>query len=287
MALGTDVHARKGIGAAILVAGAVALSGAACGGAVRASLVADRSVVTAGETFTVGVVFEIDDGWHTYWRNPGDSGAPPRFTLTLPEGWEWDGMGSVEWPCPERHELPGAIVDYVYHGRVALLARVRVSESARVGMAGEIRAEVEWLECDADRCVPGDAAPALRVMVGETSEEGEGSGFLEAQRLKTARAWEHGEVRAEWEGETLTLRVGESGGGVERMEFFPYVEGETGLMPADDGKREWVSKGGVVRVGFDRDDVRNGGEVRGNLVVERASGEREVWEVRARAGGSN
>ena len=271
----------------IAAAGVMALGGAATGGAVRASLVSDRAVVTAGETFTLGVVFEMDEGWHTYWRNPGDSGAPPRVSLTLPEGWEWGGMGSVEWPVPQRHELPGRIVDYVYEGRVALLMPVRVGDGAKGGEVGEIRAEVEWLECDADRCVPGSARPVLRVEVGETSREGDGAGLIGAQRLKTPRAWESGEVVAAWDGATLALRVDESAGKAARVEFFPYSAGDGSLMPTDDGERDWRGEGGEIRVGFDRGEVENGGFVLGNLLVERASGEREVWEVRVRAGGAD
>lgn len=261
------------------------LGGSALGGAVRASLVADRAAVVPGEVFTVAVVLEIEPGWHTYWRNPGDSGAAPQISLTLPDGWEWWGMSSVEWPHPKRYESPGNIVDYVYEGRVALMAPVRVGERAAPGVAGEISAEVEWLECDADKCVPGSASLRLMVEVGSEGREGDGAGIIEAQRLKTPRTLESGEFTAGWEEEWLVLRV--AGAEVREIRYFPYSEGGEGfLMPMEEGERDWRAKGGEIRVRYEPGEVRVGGKALGNLVVDRASGEREVWEVRARTGGT-
>lgn len=266
-----------------LAAGALLLCGeAAWGGAVRASLVSDRAVVTAGEVFTLAVVFEIEPGWNTYWRNPGDSGAPPRIELTLPAGWEWGGMGAVEWPHPKRKVLPGGIVDYVYEGRVALMAPVLVGDGESGEASREIVAAVEWLECDDDRCVPGSAELRLEMRTGGESVVGEGAGLIGAQRLKTARAWGSGEVSASWEGEWLVIRVG--GSEVREMRYFPYSEGDGSLMPSEEGERDWRSAGNSLRVRFEGAGIAAGGEALGNLVVDRASGEREVWEVRARAG---
>ncbi len=267
------------------VAGAIVWSGGvAHAGAVRASVVADRAAVAPGEVFTVAVVLEMDEGWHTYWRNPGDSGAPPRIVLTLPEGWEWGGMESVEYPHPVRHAMAGNIVDYIYEGHVALMAPVRVGEGETIGESREIGVAVEWLECDADRCVPGSATLRLGVETASESREGDGSAMIASQRLKAPREWGSGDVRTAWDGEWLVIRVGSDGGEVRSAVFFPYSAGEGSLAPADDGVRDWRARAGEVRVRYEAAEVAGGGEVHGNLVVDRASGEREVWEVRARGG---
>lgn len=191
----------------------------------------------------------------------------------------------MEWPHPKRHALPGNIVDYVYEGRVALLAPVRVGEGENIGEWREIEARVEWLECDADRCVPGSATLRVRVETADVSKDGEGKGLIESQRLKMPRTGASDEVSTSWDGTALVIRAGGRGGAARRVEFFPYGGGSGALLPADDGVRDWSADGGEVRVVFDRDDVAHGGEAWGNLVVERASREREVWEVRARLGG--
>ena len=44
---------------------------------VRASLVSEQRSIEAGQAFLVALHFDIIDGWHTYWKNPGDSGSSP------------------------------------------------------------------------------------------------------------------------------------------------------------------------------------------------------------------
>ncbi|MCB1832032.1 MAG: hypothetical protein KDH19_01080, partial [Geminicoccaceae bacterium] len=55
---------------------------------VSAVLSADLGAAVPGEGFRLGLAQTIDEGWHTYWRNPGDSGAATQLTWTLPEGVE-------------------------------------------------------------------------------------------------------------------------------------------------------------------------------------------------------
>ena len=43
---------------------------------VRAELLADVSAVKPGEPFWVGLRQTIRPKWHTYWKNPGESGLP-------------------------------------------------------------------------------------------------------------------------------------------------------------------------------------------------------------------
>ena len=54
---------------------------------VHARLVAEDASVPPGGTITVALEENIRDGWHTYWVNPGDAGAPTEIKWTLPQGW--------------------------------------------------------------------------------------------------------------------------------------------------------------------------------------------------------
>ena len=65
---------------------------------VRAELVAHAPEgVTPGKPLWLGLKIEHQRDWHTYWKNPGDSGLPTKLNFTLP-----DGMlaGPVQWPTP-------------------------------------------------------------------------------------------------------------------------------------------------------------------------------------------
>ena len=53
---------------------------------VRAELVADVATVKAGEPFWIGLRQTIRPKWHTYWKNPGESGLPTEIAWTLPAG---------------------------------------------------------------------------------------------------------------------------------------------------------------------------------------------------------
>src|ERR1035441_9575897 len=62
-------------------------------------LIADQNVVRPGRPFWVGLHFQMEEGWHIYWTNPGDSGEPPRVKWSLPSGFQ---AGPLEWPVPHR-----------------------------------------------------------------------------------------------------------------------------------------------------------------------------------------
>ncbi len=119
---------------------------------VRARLVTDASSLAPGGTFRVGVLFEVEPGWHLYWKNPGDAGLAIEVVLGLPEGFE---VGPVRWPLPGRFIQPGDLAGYGYQGEVLLAADVASPELLPVG-GPQVTASVSWLACK-DRCVLGSA----------------------------------------------------------------------------------------------------------------------------------
>ena len=65
-------------------------------GRVTASIISSLDRVAPGGTVWVALQTELDEGWHTYWRNPGDSGEPVQLTWILPQGVD---IGPIAWPC--------------------------------------------------------------------------------------------------------------------------------------------------------------------------------------------
>ena len=59
-----------------------------------------------GSTVMAGLHLKMDPHWHTYWRNPGESGEPTRVTWELPAGIT---AGDIQWPVPEKLEWVGLI----------------------------------------------------------------------------------------------------------------------------------------------------------------------------------
>src|ERR1017187_1817495 len=69
---------------------------------VKAHLVSEASAIAPGQSFWVALEFNIRDGWHTYWRNPGDSGQATSLKWRLPPGFT---AGDIVWTTPHRFEI--------------------------------------------------------------------------------------------------------------------------------------------------------------------------------------
>jgi len=131
---------------------------------VEAELIADQSAVAPGSTVTTALRLRIAPGWHTYWRNPGDSGLPTTLAWKLPAGWQ---AGALEWPAP--HALPtGPLVNYGYEGEVLHLVTLTVPRDAAVGSRVTLPARADWLVCR-ETCIPEGADLSLVLPVAATA----------------------------------------------------------------------------------------------------------------------
>ena len=72
-------------------------------GHARISLIKDHSDFVPGTSINIGLKVSMDKGWHTYWRNPGDSGGPIKIDWDLPNGFS---ISDIKWPLPEKIEYP-------------------------------------------------------------------------------------------------------------------------------------------------------------------------------------
>src|SRR6185503_539356 len=125
----------------------VACSGALYGAPVRtehveAELVAARTAIEAGKPILVALRLKMIPHWHTYWRNPGDSGQPTAIRWQLPDGYQ---AGPVQWPHPRR--LPAAhLMNFGYEDEVMLPVEIAVPAGASGSPV--LRAQANWLVCN-------------------------------------------------------------------------------------------------------------------------------------------
>ncbi len=127
---------------------------------VSAELVAERSAVQPGQSVQIGLRLQHAPHWHTYWRNPGDSGLPTTLRWTLPDG---SHVGDIEWPAPKRLPI-GPLVNYGYEGDLLLPLRYTAPATARAGDTLTLRAQANWLVCK-DICIPENATLQLRLPI--------------------------------------------------------------------------------------------------------------------------
>ena len=115
--------------------------------------------IVSNESVLIGVEIRLPKGWHTYWRNPGDSGEPVSLN------WQAEGLLSttdISWPIPQR--IPyGPLINLGYKDSVLLMQELSFgdlmgAESVLVTLSGR------WLVC-ADVCIPEEATLEVSVPV--------------------------------------------------------------------------------------------------------------------------
>jgi len=185
---------------------------------VEAELVAEHTGWLAGATNWVALRLEPEAGWHTYWRNPGDSGLPTTLAWTLPDGWK---AGEIAWPYPSQHKV-GELVNYGYDAQTLHLVPLEVPAGAEGELT--VKALAKWLVC-ADICIPGQAELSLTLPVAEiaTADPVWSPRFLDARaRLPLAEplagtfAVIDGEVRLQVDAVELAGAAG--------VEFFAHAD---------------------------------------------------------------
>jgi thiol:disulfide interchange protein DsbD len=116
-----------------------------------AELVSLGPAIAPGGTQAVGLVLTIEEHWHVYFVNAGDSGEPPHIDWTLPEGIT---AGPMQFPIPERLPL-GPLMDFGYEDEVAFPVTISAAPTMKPGPV-HLDAQVTWLVC-AQVCLPGKA----------------------------------------------------------------------------------------------------------------------------------
>lgn len=207
-------------GAVLLLAG-TAIAAPVKTAHVEAELVASRTALVPGEPVTVALRLSMEKGWHTYWRNPGDSGLPTTLAWTLPAGIE---AGPIEWPAP--HELPvGPLVNYGYEGEVLHLVELRPQQALPTGDTVVLAARAEWLVCK-EVCIPEGADLTLALPVRDASPPDPRWGAPIAAALaalpRPLAGWQSS---AEGRGDTIALKLVPPAGAADpgELRFFPFA----------------------------------------------------------------
>ncbi|HNV68935.1 MAG TPA: protein-disulfide reductase DsbD family protein [Candidatus Ozemobacteraceae bacterium] len=120
---------------------------------VRLQMLSEMMQAIPGATATFALQVTLPADLHLYWLNPGDSGMPPSFTLTLPPGYR---VGEIQWPVPTRHEQHGEVL-YLYQGTVVFPFEVAIPASVTGVTSFPLRLEVQALLCG-EECRPFSAS---------------------------------------------------------------------------------------------------------------------------------
>lgn len=125
----------------------------------KASLITQQTSIQPGSTFTVGVLLTPNEGWHTYWVNPGQSGLATKITWELPQGFS---AGPIQWPTPHPF-VSNDVYGLGYPGPVLLTVDINAPKSIKA-QSVTLKATAQWLVCK-EACVPGRAKLSLTLPI--------------------------------------------------------------------------------------------------------------------------
>src|SRR5476649_2293023 len=126
----------------------------------------------SGAVLLGGIGFQLQPGWKTYWRTPGDSGVPPRFDFSKSDNVE---AVTVLWPAPLKFDDGAGGHSMGYHNQIVLPLRI-VAKNADKPVT--LRAAINYAVCD-KLCIPVEANAELTFTSVASTEDGALSAALD------------------------------------------------------------------------------------------------------------
>lgn len=119
---------------------------------VSAELVTEHASIPPGGKTRVGVLFKIQEGWHIYYKDPGDAGLATAIAWAPFPG---AIFGELQWPEPSHFTDSGNIHTNGYAKQVVLSNQLTLV-TRETPDAVSLHAKVKWLACH-EICLPGSA----------------------------------------------------------------------------------------------------------------------------------
>ena len=128
----------------------------------NAKIISENKMIVPGQSMTIGLHLNHQEGFHTYWRNPGQVGVPTNLKWTLPEGFK---ISEISWPYPEVTQM----ADYPCHGyqRDVTLLMTLTAPAEISAKAVTLEAEAQWMCCSKE-CYPGNWNFVVNLPVSQT-----------------------------------------------------------------------------------------------------------------------
>ena len=189
--------------AGLLMAGAALAQSVVTTPQVRAELwVHAPQGLVGGQPVWLGLSLQHQPGWHTYWKNAGDSGLPTQLDWELPAGVT---PGALAWPLPTKLSVAD-LTNYGFEGKSLLGVPLTIAPTFNPpGGLLEIKLKASWLVCRQE-CIPqeGQFQLSLPVRSSQAVHAADFEALLRSQpqRLKSQ------DMTAEVGTNTLRLRIG-------------------------------------------------------------------------------
>ena len=118
-------------------------------GHAEVSIIKNSATIVNKDELFIGIRMDMQKHWHTYWKNPGDSGGPLKVKWQVPSEYK---IYDVQWPAPELIPYP-PLMTYGYENFVIFPFKIDISEGQSLDY---INTNIDFLICE-DICVPEQA----------------------------------------------------------------------------------------------------------------------------------
>ncbi len=206
-----------------------------------ARLIAEQSQVRPGDAITIALAQDIAPHWHTYWRNPGDSGQGPALDWQLPAGAD---ASEFKWPVPERIAIEH-LMNYGYSDSTAQLTEITVPADWPAGTPFPVNADSEILVCE-KICIPVSGKLSVSVPTGaETITDASQEAFFRDVRGRIP-------VKSPWQAQTYSddttfaLRVAAGSGDFEKAREIYFFPDEWGVIEHAGDQKAEITEHGLV-----------------------------------------
>ena len=214
---------------------------------VQAELVAHAPQgVRPGQPLWLGLQITHQPDWHTYWKNPGDSGLPTELTWQLPAGLD---AGDIAWPVPHKIAI-GTLANYGYEGSVLLPVPVTVTQTFAPGPLAKdvtVQLKASWLVCRKE-CIPEEGNFTLQLPIQSTtalhSAAFDAAQKAQPQPLAKASAQQQAQV----DGDALQVRVAGLPAALRGKTLDLFPEMPEVLHNAAEGTQRWEGDVWTARI---------------------------------------
>lgn len=217
----------------------------------QGELIGETVSLAPGSSGTIGLHVKLAKKWHTYWVNPGDSGAPLRLSFKNSSGVT---VKRVLMPMPERR-MAGPLISFDYSDEVLFLIEVDVASKVAVGSTADFQVDAEWLICE-DVCIPAIDTLKLSVPITNLADVKPAEHFALFQKTR-GLVPRVSHAKAVWgRAGGATLLTLESLGELEVSDFFPFknsgVTNEKAELVSTDPVKLRMKTGNVPREAEER-----------------------------------
>ena len=141
----------------------------------KVRLISSKTSSDNMDEIIIGLEYQLDPGWKTYWKSPGGGGFPQKII--------WNNSSNIndikiEWPTPKEFEILG-LTSLGYEERVIFPLIIKLKDKNKLT---NISINTNYLVCETI-CIPGNANLFLEIEPGKANYT---EFFYELEKSKSA-----------------------------------------------------------------------------------------------------